>query len=54
MFLWTGVSEQWIPLKFQEYGYRCPLEVYTKMVEFILPQEKDRYCSTFDNSILCG
>ena len=42
MKLWTGVSEQWIPLKLQGFEDTCPLEDYIKMIEHILPKDEHR------------
>ena len=42
MSLWTGVSEKMIPSQLKGCEVECPLKMYLKMVEQILPEDEDK------------
>lgn len=41
MFYWIGSTEEMIPLKLGNIGFKVPLDTYKKIVKRILPQAND-------------
>ncbi|KAK2577433.1 hypothetical protein KPH14_003540 [Odynerus spinipes] len=44
MLLWTGVTEELIPLKVKDCDELCPIESYLKIVKDIIPSEDETNC----------
>ncbi|XP_015589423.1 venom acid phosphatase Acph-1 [Cephus cinctus] len=44
MFVWTGITEEIIPLKIGDCDYLCPIDTYLNIVKDVLPSDKELNC----------
>lgn len=49
MLMWTGVSEQLIPMKLSSCDELCPLSKFESIVKPYLPNSKVKKCLMLEN-----